>query len=158
MSTYEITHTIRLPAEHPAPLDALGDFFVHNGYMPRPSEDAELMLTRGTPGAGWRTSEMSGLGTELRLQALQEEVQAHYIIDVRGQRLNDTERAFWKREVRAAEAFLTDPEQLVDVRDQEQQRARIARRRMRRGGLTAAIATAFIVSALFFLISQLGLV
>ncbi|TXD32201.1 hypothetical protein FRC96_18525 [Lujinxingia vulgaris] len=163
MSTYETTHTIALPEDHPdAPLDVLADFFVHNGYMPRVADDATdtLTLTRGTPGAGWRISEMSGLGTTLTLQRDGDEVRATYVIDIRGQHLNDAERGFWRREARAAQSYLEspDPDHLVDLRDQEATRARVARQRMRRTGMGAAIAAFIIVTALYFLLSQLGLV
>ncbi|RDV38465.1 hypothetical protein DV096_06495 [Bradymonadaceae bacterium TMQ3] len=162
MSTFETTHTIALPDEHPAaPLDLLADFFVHNGYMPRAADDDDaLTLTRGTPGAGWRTSEMSGLGTTLTLRLQNNDVVAHYVVDIRGQRLNDAERGFWRREARIAQSYLEspDPDHLVDLRDQEATRARIARQRMRRTGMGAAIAAFIIVTALYFLLSQLGLV
>lgn len=161
MSTYEITHTIELPADHPAPLDVLSDFFVHNGYVPRPGDDEDtLTLTRGTPGAGWRISEMSGLGTTLTLRMAEGTILADYVIDIRGQHLTDAERSFWKREARAAAAYLEVPEseQLTDLRVQEATRARVARRRMRRSGLGAAITAFIVVAALYFLLSQLGLV
>ncbi|TXD38119.1 hypothetical protein FRC98_04265 [Lujinxingia vulgaris] len=162
MSTYETTHTIALPDDHPAaPLDVLADFFVHNGYMPRATEEADaLTLTRGTPGAGWRISEMSGLGTTLTLRLQGHEVLAIYVVDIRGQHLNDAERGFWRREARAAQSYLEspDPDHLVDLRDQEATRARVARQRMRRTGMGAAITAFIIVTALYFLLSQLGLV
>src|SRR5690554_4609516 len=161
VSTYETTHTIELPADHLAPLDVLSDFFVHNGYMPRPGDDeSSLTLTRGTPGAGWRTSEMSGLGTTLTLRIVGNAVQADYVIDIRGQHLTESERSFWKREARAAAAYLEapEPDQLIDLRVHEATRARIARSRMRRTGFGAAITAFIVVAALYFLLSQLGLV
>ncbi len=105
-------------------LDRLVAFLEHNGYQQAPGDGPDVLLTRGNERAGWFSSNMSKLGTELRLRQKEDHTEAKYVVDIRGQRLTDEDQKFWRREINAAEAYALNPDaELKDLRPTEAKRA-----------------------------------
>ncbi len=143
--------------DQPDALDGAGrklhDFFVHNGYESSnpPDSNEPLVFNRGETGAGWWTSDMSELATELVIEPSADTVRLHYEIDTSGQILTDEDRAFWEDEVKAAERYLLGTGELVDLRKKEALRAEKMKREHRK-------LTIWATAIVFFLVFIFGLV
>lgn len=158
MAQLEEVHLITMPLEDGA-YERLLEFVQTNGYMPgltRAVQDAEHaerdMFVRGRAGAGWWTSNLTDLHTELSITTLEEGIELRYRIDVRGQRLGPGERQFWRREAQRAEAVARGQAPVEDFRPAEEKRAAEAVRRMRRTGIIGAVVTFVVVCVAFALI------
>ena len=134
----------------------LHDFFVHNGYTTDDDSARPLIMTRGTRGASWWSSNMTELQTRVTLVA-EPPAKLTYQVEATGQILSDEDRAFWKREARAAEAYLLGRGELVDLRRQEAQRSRKVAGEHRKLALQATLLVFLTVFVLGVLADRLGL-
>lgn len=136
----------------------LSEFYLANGYLPAAGSAAATsdgeqdsgacVFTRGKPGSGWWTSDMSELFTRVRVEQLGEQLLLAYEIETTGQWLSEADRGFWARERQAAVHFLTGvTQQPQDLRPAEGMRSKKVSRGFVSIGLTGAFA-AFIVIVL----------
>ena len=138
--------SIELPEGLDEPHKTLREFFVHNGYsVVKDNDDWPLSLKRGKAGAGWWSSNMTDLLTELNIERNGETLDVTYHVDTTGQLMSDEDRAFWPSEVRAAERYLHGKGELVDLRDGEAKRVKkLEREHLRIGMWGAAIVFVFV--------------
>lgn len=129
MATHETSFTITGPfaAGEDAPLARAARFYEANGYtcVARDGDDAGARTaTRGRPGAGWTSSDMTTLHTVVTITEAPEALELAYVVDVTGQRLSDEDRRFFEREAKAARAYLRGKHEApMDLREAERQRA-----------------------------------
>lgn len=156
MSFHEASYELDCP-DGPAPLDRLTIFYEANGYEASGSDDLRI-FRRGKPRAGWFSSKMTDLEAEVRVEFTEEKIDLYLKVNIQGQRLTDEDRAFFGKEVEAAEKFLlSDDEKPRDLRPHEALRAKQATADLRRSGNQLAIFL-FIVIVLFGLLANyLGL-
>lgn len=135
----------------------LVEFYLHNGYALSEGQDQPLSFHRGKAGAGWWSSDMARLQTEIVAQQTGPSLTLNYSVEVKGQRLTDVDRAFWKREARAAEQFiLQEIEEPLDLRPKEAARAKKVQEKLRSRGKWAGIAAFLIVAALGVITERMG--
>ena len=150
MSTFEETHRIAIPHDHPEPMAAVMEFYALNGYEQREGREP-LELQRGTIGSGWWASSMFELHTLVRCDVQDDLLTLHYCVDIRGQHLNAIERKFWTRETQRLEKILSGKADVIDLRPVEKQRADVMHRRIRANGVTAAFVVFLILSVVMLL-------
>lgn len=165
MATHHETGHILDTAELDDPVGSLVDFYRGNGYefetrapttqQPRDTDCAGVAdpvhLVRGRRGNSWWSSNMSELFTRLTIQDCDRSVEISYEVEVSGQILNDTERAFWPREHAAAERYMRNPGAKVDdLRIAETARADEKSNTVLSFGLWSAIAIFMIIIFLGF--------
>lgn len=136
MSHFEETISIDVPDGAVSPVERLSTFYRHNGYGPD-GDDVDHIFVRGESGAGWLSSKMTDLATELTIEVGDKTIVLTYRVETTGQHLTDEDRAFWKREADAAESYLRGDEELLDLRLLEEERAKNLRSELRGVGLWA---------------------
>jgi hypothetical protein len=147
MATHRETGTFEGQPEQTSSLDKLVDFYLANGYLQvdltEPDGEtapAAVRLERGKSGAGWWTSDMTKLYTQLDLEWTGEHVAFTYEVDTSGQILKDVEKAFWRREVQWARRYLAgDVDTPRDLREEEAQRADQQENSLMSIGVTGAV-------------------
>ena len=156
MSYHQASYELSLPDDSPA-LERLAIFYEANGYEVS-GEDDERVFRRGKPKAGWFSSDMTDLETEVHVRITDVGIDLTLKVDIRGQRFTDKDRAFFHDEVEAAEEFLMgDQEKPRDLRPQEALRAKKANEELRSAGNQLAMFL-FIMIILFGVIASfLGL-
>lgn len=97
-------------------------FYQFNGYALSSYEENLAILTRGERGAGWYSSEMTSLFTELEIGVESDVIVLRYSVDVKGQRLKQGDLAFWGREAKFAAAVVQAEAEAVDLRPDEAKR------------------------------------
>ncbi len=118
----------RVGVEAGASADAvtkLISFYQLNGYAFTSDESDvanPIVLVRGERGAGWYSSEMTALFTELEIDVESDAIILRYAVDVKGQRLKQGDRAFWGQEARSAAAVVQNGAEAVDRRPAEVKR------------------------------------
>ncbi|MBA2663693.1 MAG: hypothetical protein H0U74_15500 [Bradymonadaceae bacterium] len=157
MSTLKEDHDIRMEsAPDSDALEALLGFYAINGYehaviAVQEGEDAgSIRLVRGKPGAGWYSSEMTELFTELEVLSDESGVRLSYVVDVKGQRLSDADRGFWRMEARCAEKVVRGEAGAEDLRPAERKRVSSALGSMYMRSIMAAVFFVVIVLLLIF--------
>lgn len=150
MSQHKVEQLINGPFEADA-ATLIAEFCEANGYKRRADAGEEaLVFERGEEGAGWWTSAMTGLLTQLEVQIEAQRVRLRYTIDIAGQRLSDEDRKFWAREAEHMGGYLRGGT-LFDLRHAEEQRAA----RTRSGTINIAMVGGFgvfcLIIALHFL-------
>ena len=117
-------------------IERLRRFYLANGYeLEREQgggaddEDgpSRLVMRRGAERAGWWSSDMTELLARVDISRASGggQLSLIYRVDVRGQVLSEQDRAFWERELEAAQAFAAgDREHPEDLRQEEGERAR----------------------------------
>lgn len=138
----------------------LSEFYLANGYLPEnatptdaPSlaRDGAYIFTRGKPGNGWWTSDMSELFTRVRIESLEGELRLDYEVETTGQWLSEADRTFWSRERQAAVNFMTGvAHQPLDLRPIEEMRSKKVSRGFLSVGLTGAFAVFIVIILLGF--------
>ncbi len=102
----------------------LNAFLVANGYTTSNDQAFPSHFRRGLSHASWWSSNMSRLGTRLRVDLDDSHLILDYEIAVTGQHLTDDDRRFWAQEAQRAFDFASgDNETPVDYRIQEEKRA-----------------------------------
>lgn len=143
------------PLEHEDPLMRLLRFYEANHYTlndPRQSAEQPIMeldLTRGKAGAGWMTSDMTRLHSQVRLKFEDGDALITYKVDTTGQVLKARDRLFWDQELEAAQDFLKSAEdqEPADLTLQESSRAQD----IRKGSLSLGLKVGIGVGMLIFL-------
>ncbi len=136
-------------------LDRLISYYQLNGYeaVDKDSEEASevVCLQRGVRGAGWYSSEMTALFTELEIEVEGDEIVLRYAVDVKGQRLNSGDRAFWGQEARHAKDVASGNVEAVDLRPVEAKRVAKALKRFYLNGVWFTIIFVLFVLLLILL-------
>lgn len=148
------TFSIEAPDDVDEVRPVLREFFAHNGYTA--VDDTPMTLRRGRRGAGWWSSNMTDLHTELVIDAGDDPIRLRYEVDTAGQILSEEDRAFWRREAEAAEQFLHQRDELVDLREAEKKRAKEVQSEHRRLGLVAMVIVFLVVFASTFTAEHLA--
>lgn len=94
------------------------------------SDEIMLVATfeRGTPGAGWKTSNMTKLHSRVTARVQNDTVLIDYVVDAAGQiKFTDEDELFWKREAKTAARLLKGKASLRDWREVESDRAKEVR-------------------------------
>ncbi len=164
MATHRETGEIEGPFPADDPVFRLLDFYLANGYRVverRPATDADesdsaplagARVERGRAGAGWWTSDMTELHTEVDIARDGDRLNVAYTVDTSGQILNEVEQGFWGREIKAAQRYACgDADTPRDLRETEARRAENQKDELMSMGLWGAIGVFVALVLLAFL-------
>lgn len=160
MSTHRETGEIEGPFATGDPVSRLLEFYLANGYriVERQAETGDdaapltsLRVERGRAGAGWWTSNMTELHTEVEVERDGDTVHVSYTIDTSGQLLNEIEEGFWGREINSARRYAcNDSGEPRDLRKEEARRAEHQNDELMSIGLWGAIGVSIVIVVLGF--------
>lgn len=118
-------------------------------------EDADVIvsatLVRGKEGASIWTSNMAELHAILQLELIGNTIKVDYDIETTMQHFTDDDRAFWSKEARKAESFVTGKvDAIIDWRENESIRIERQQKDIVVFGLQMMIVAAILMAILYF--------